>query len=67
MWISLGENELINLNHVSSLRKGIKDTIEIQFGDFRHGKTLSFEDPESRDAAFRRLSENLSRLGELME
>jgi len=67
MWLRLGENELINMDHVSSVKKGLEHTIDIHFRDFQHSRILPFPGREERDQAFERLVENLLRLGNAME
>lgn len=62
MWLKLGDNELINLDHVISIRKGSSNTIEIQYADPKLGKLLPFNMTSDRDKAFDRLTENLIRL-----
>lgn len=67
MWIRLGVNELINLKHVVSIKKGASNTLDIQFDDFKSSRVLPFAAGEDRDAAFDRLILNLEKLGNLME
>lgn len=67
MWIRLGSNEMVNLAHVASIRKGDRHTIDIQFSDFDHARILPFGSKEDRDAAFERLVDNLVKLGSAME
>lgn len=67
MWIRLGGNEIVNLAHVASIRKGERLSIDIQFADFDHARILPFPTKEDRDAAFERLVDNLVKLGNAME
>ena len=67
MWLRLGDNEMINLEYVASIKKGLENTIEIQFHDFNHARVLPFEEKDARNHAFERLVENLIKLRDAME
>jgi len=59
MWLLLGDTEIINLRHVSSVKKGADNLIEIYFEDFNHYRILPFPSEETRNAAFERLVRGL--------
>ena len=67
MWLRLGDNELINLDHVASVKKGLENTIDILFNDFNHSRKLPFDTKEARNEAFERIVENLVKLRDAME
>ncbi len=67
MWLRLGESELVNLDYVASIKKGLKNTIDIQFSDFDHARVLPFQEKEIRDQAFDKLVDNLVKLRDAME
>ena len=67
MWLKLGDNELVNLNHVISIKKGVKNTIEIHYQGLSHAKVLPFSESDHRDRAFDRIIENLVKLGRALE
>ena len=63
MWLQLGDNEIINLNHVTSIKKGTGHTIEISFTDTRTQKVIPFQSDESRDKTYSSLIASMVRLG----
>ncbi len=67
MWLRLGDNEIINMNLVVSIKKGLKNSIEISFQGMAHAKVLPFQAKEERDAAFEKLVENLVKMRLAME
>ena len=66
MWIRLGDNELINLNHVRSIRKGEENTMELHIRGLETPRKLPFETQEGRDDAFDNLFTSLVKAGEAL-
>ncbi|MCB1325089.1 MAG: hypothetical protein H7A21_10435 [Spirochaetales bacterium] len=62
MWLRLGDDEILNLHHVTSLKKIGNSSIEIRYMNPQAGRTVRFTSPEDRDAAFERVMENLIKL-----
>ena len=67
MWLRLGDNEIINLEHVVSVKKGLQHTIDVTFDDFQNQRVLPFSDKESRDEAFEKLVGNLMKTRNAMD
>ena len=67
MWLKLGNHELLNLDHVYSIRKWESLHMDIFLRNQSRPKRLSFENEASRDAAFDSLFENLQKIGQAME
>ena len=67
MWLKLGEKEIINLNHVVSIRKGENFTIEIRFSHGDQKKVLPFDRDETRDQAFTGILTSLQKLGQAIQ
>ncbi len=67
MWLKLGEKEIVNLDHVASIRKGENNTIEILFTGLEHKRLLPFRDEASRDAALAVIMGNLHKLGQAIQ
>ena len=67
MWIKLGDNEMVNLDHIYSIKKGNDNNIEIRFMKGDYMKILPFGDPETRDRAFDRILKILVQLGIAIE
>lgn len=63
MWLQLGDNEIINLTHVTSIKKGQGHTIEIAFIDSKTQKIIPFQSDESRDKTYNSLIASMVRLG----
>jgi hypothetical protein len=62
MWLRLGVDEIINLEHVLSIKKMDSSQIEIIFSGPERKKLVQFGDRNSRDAAFEGLVDNLIKL-----
>ena len=67
MWLRLGDNELINLDFVASIKKSNDTTIEIYFSDFQHSRVLPFPNEPAREKAYQQLISNLLDRRELLE
>ena len=67
MWLRLGNEELINMDHVVSVKKGDDSSLEIVVQGFDHVRTLFFDHDEDRDLAFEKLVDNLIKLREAMQ
>ena len=67
MWLKLGEQELINLDHVSSIKKGEDDVLIIQFHGKEERRILPFPRTVDREAAFERIVRTLVRIGKAIE
>lgn len=67
MWLRVGDEELINLEHVTSIKKAPPTMIEIRYPDSRQHRTVRFTAPEDRDAVFERIVDNMVRLRIAME
>lgn len=67
MWIKLGDNEMVNLDHIYSIKKGSENNIEIRFMKGDYMKILPFGEAESRDRAFDRIIKILVQLGMAIE
>lgn len=67
MWLRVGDEEIINLEQVTSLRKGPGSTIEIRYPDPKFNRTVRFVQDEDRDAVFERIVDNMVKLRIAME
>ena len=67
MWLKLGNEEIINLNHCTSLKKGREFTLELRYSNSRKNRLIHFDDEDSRDAAFDKVIKNLVRMQQAME
>jgi hypothetical protein len=67
MWLKLGEKEIVNLEHVASIRKGENSTIEIIFSNMDSKRLLPFRDEASRDSALSVIMGNLHKLGQSIQ
>ncbi len=67
MWLKLGEEELLNLQHCNSIRKEGELTIELRYTDQTHNRIVHFDEETSRDTAFERIVKNLVRMQKAME
>ncbi|MCR9144749.1 MAG: hypothetical protein NXI24_21095 [bacterium] len=67
MWLRVGDEELINLTQVTSIKKGVQSTIEIRYPDPKFHRTVRFTADEDRDAVFERIVDNMVRLRIAME
>jgi hypothetical protein len=67
MWLRLGNEEIINLSQVTSIKKGPQSMIEIRYPDPQFNRTVRFTADEERDAVFERIVENMIRLRLAME
>lgn len=68
MWLKLGEKEIINLDHVYSVKKGFEgDVLELHFVVGNQKRVLPFDSENLRDAAFDRIMKNLQKLGKGLE
>jgi hypothetical protein len=67
MWLKLGEQELVNLDFVYSIARGEENTIEIRFHSSEQMRTLPFPDVVSRDHAFQKIIETMSKLGQAIQ
>lgn len=62
MWLRLGEDEIINLEHVLSIKKIDTSQIEIIFSVPDRKKLVQFGDRSARDYAFEGLVDNLIKM-----
>ena len=67
MWLKLGEEELLNLDYCSSVRKEGSLSIELRYMDSSRNRAVRFEDEVSRNTAFERIVKNLVRMQKAME
>ena len=67
MWLKLGTEELINLEHCSSLKKGEKFTLELRYPNPKRNRIIHFDDENGRDIAFDKVVKNLVRIQKAME
>ncbi|MCB1307223.1 MAG: hypothetical protein KDK30_03540 [Leptospiraceae bacterium] len=66
MWVRLGDEEILNLHHVLSIKKA-GGNLEVRYNNPTQNRTIRFSDPQDRDAAFERIMENLIKLRLAME
>ena len=62
MWLRLGEDEIVNLDHVVSIHKLEPAQIQILFTQADRKKLIQFGDRTARDYAFEGLLENLVKM-----
>ncbi|MBX7058578.1 MAG: hypothetical protein K1X75_10980 [Leptospirales bacterium] len=67
MWIRLGDNELLNLDHVISIKKGGQSTLEMRYANPDANRTVRFRTDQERDLVFERVIKNMVTLGLAME
>ncbi|HMU82903.1 MAG TPA: hypothetical protein PKE49_03245 [Leptospiraceae bacterium] len=67
LWLRLGDNELVQLDHVVSIKKQEPQAIELTFLEPNGKRILTFPDPAERNRAFDRLLENLVKLRMALE
>ena len=67
MWLKLGEEELINLDKCTAIRKEENTSIALCYDEPSQNRVIHFEQEESRDLAFERVVQNLVRLQKAME
>ena len=67
MWLKLGEEELVNLEHCSSIKKEGNLTVELHYADTTQNRIVYFKDERSRDLAFNRVVKNLIIMQQAME
>ena len=67
MWLRLGNDEIINLDHITSIKRVGKHTLEIRYLDPNATRTIQFETEAHCHAAFEKMIENLVSLNEAME
>ncbi|MBL8018152.1 MAG: hypothetical protein K8S54_09925 [Spirochaetia bacterium] len=67
LWLRLGDNELIQLDHVISIKKQEPQGIEMLFTEPNGKRILTFADQADRNRAFDRLIENLVKLRMALE
>ncbi len=67
MWIILGQEEIVNLDHCSSIKKGDENTIELCFPEPSKNRIIKFEEKIGRDLAFEKIIKNLVRLQQALE
>jgi len=67
LWLRLGDNELVQLGHVISIKKQEPQGIEIIFTEPNGKRILTFPDTAERNRAFDRLLENLVKLRMALE
>ena len=67
MWIILGQEELLNLDHCSSIKKGEGPVIELIFPDNTQNRIIQFEEKIQRDLAFEKIIKNFVRLEKALE
>lgn len=67
MWLRLGEEELVNLDKCSAVRKEKNTSISLCYTDSTQDRIIHFEEKEDRDLAFERIVQNLVRLQKAME
>jgi len=67
LWLRLGDNEIIQLDHAVSIKKLEPSGIEIAFLEPNGKRILSFPDAAERNRAFDRLIENLVKLRMALE
>lgn len=67
MWLRLGPDEIINLDHVTSIKRKGPTTLEVRYLDPQATRSIRFEDPQDCEAAFERLIENLVKMQAAMQ
>ncbi len=67
MWIRLGDGELLNLDHIISIKKGPQSTIELRYNNPAANRTVRFPMDQERDLVFERVVENMIKLRLAME
>lgn len=67
MWLRLGDNEIINMEHVVFIRKGPENTIEFHFRESHHLKVVPFRTDGERDYMFDMFVGHLVKLRAAME
>jgi len=67
MWLRLGDNELVNMEYVVSIKKGLNNSIEMHLSGNTQVKNIPFPNKESRDIAFERIVDNMVKLRLAME
>ncbi len=67
MWIRLGDNELLNMDHVISVKKSGQSTLEIRYMNAEANRTVRFRSDQERDLVFERVIQNMIALGLAME
>ena len=67
MWLKLGEEELVNLDKCTAIRKEEDTSIALCYADPAQNRVIHFEEGGSRDMAFESVVQNLVRLQKAME
>ena len=67
MWLRLGNDELLNLEHCTSIKKIDPLVIELRYADPDQNREIHFEGEESCDLAFEHVIKNLVRMHKAME
>lgn len=67
MWLRLGQSEILNLEHVTSIKRIDDLHIEIHYLDPQATRTIRFDAAHDCEAAFERMIENMIKLNLAME
>lgn len=67
MWLRLGNDEILNMEHVTSIKRSGDKDIEIYYLDPQATRTIHFEEAHYCEAAFERMVENMIKLNLAME
>ena len=67
MWLKLGREELVNLEHCTSIKMGDEFVLELCYPDSTQNRSIHFQDEESRNLAFENIVKNFIRMQKAME
>ncbi len=67
MWLKLGEEELVNLDHCTSIKINENFVIELRYANPSQNRVIQFSDEESCYQAFDNIVKNFVRIQKAME